>query len=1027
MSSLVEITLHQQPEITHYRTNSQNTSIYLILGTKILETLSLHYFCGPSPHFQKLSNAIREMFMQAQSKYPNITYNLATLNDILDIITGKASNVQQSLGWISGYTQNNEYSTQISLVFKHVLWTTSEILANREYEHGMLEEVLKTYSAVFQIKIILLSVNGEKQCFYEQLSGACPVMCLLYDKSNIFSVYSREMLAIENGSETNMQVIFQSPQMMCEVMPPPGAQRFPNPVFPTNPAANYSSPGNGSFLPGGMPGRMQNTLTPVDMGAHRIGDLPNPIGYSLPPGGNTDPRIGNPPGVIGNPPPQPAISPINKNPQKIVAKPTGAKVILRPPAAKIAPVVMAEPKNQPPSIFGQPGSQPKPNLPNFTPNFQVPPPPNPVFMDLPMGPPVFYSPGFGTTSQILPSYNSGGIPVELPPPQPHPIPVGLNPPSPHNMQENLPMPKIDDIGEDLVSKRTDISSLNLSPTITEELRCNYSHCIGICRSYNPITAFAEALQQFFKLESNKDIKKRIISSFQLKRNFSNLDLDKNKNYNINKDTVMKLRKTLIKISTQALSRAEEIDEEAKSFKEMQLAVGNEIMFTQLSDGPHPDYFLLTILCKIFGFTAIVTAQRHINSQDFEKTQLNGNVLGYRPELHFISLKTDEVNNYLHVLLTNSHVYEDKFNIHEQKPAANRTITKIIPNRSLDFPSKPPQVNETSPVDFLIELSRVQDQALESIRTCITNKTPLMMDTDHIDIATGRLVDQSRTYYPQLQERYGFVQPQITQHKAIEYCQPCEYCNNKDNSPEVFCSIGCYYHGECLVEVFKRWYDSCMIKPIAEQSFPCQKCQQSIKLETFLATNSGARFRETCLQVFEKKCRCIGCGETKSTDEVVVCDKNCGSNLCLDCYVLKIIRYEESYYCNNGHLSSVPKPYEAEYKCCYCKKETLLCNFIDYKDELLGGIACKRCWMDWCCKKNDIRCNMPFETMKAVFDADLLACALCTHDSYRPYTDIICPNGCRLCYEHLNGIICGSCGGRFIDAGKKPWSKLYDQQ
>ena len=243
MPGLVEITLPQQPEITHYRTNSQNASIYLILGTRLLETLSLHYFCGTSPHFQKLSNAIREMFILAQSKYSNIAENVFVLNQILNNITVKASNAQQSLGWISGYAQNNNYSAHISLVFKHVLWTTCRSLANREYDHCMLDEVLQTYSEIFQIKIILLSISGEKRCFYDEKSGTCPVMLLLGSWSNIFSVYSKEMLAIENGSEKNLQVILQSPQMMSDAIPSP-------------------SPGNGSLLQGDMSGTMQNTLPP---------------------------------------------------------------------------------------------------------------------------------------------------------------------------------------------------------------------------------------------------------------------------------------------------------------------------------------------------------------------------------------------------------------------------------------------------------------------------------------------------------------------------------------------------------------------------------------------------------------------------------------------------------------------------------------------------------------------------------------------------------------------------------------------
>ena len=153
MSSLIEVNIKEFPEITHYRQVGSNSSIYLIIGSRILEAISLSYFCSHDEDNSEMKSKLIDMIQVVSANYSNMINSSDNVKLIVEAITTNSSNVKESLDWVSGYAQHDEYSAWISAVFEHILWIKYETLSNREFEVHMLEEVLQIFSQIFQIII----------------------------------------------------------------------------------------------------------------------------------------------------------------------------------------------------------------------------------------------------------------------------------------------------------------------------------------------------------------------------------------------------------------------------------------------------------------------------------------------------------------------------------------------------------------------------------------------------------------------------------------------------------------------------------------------------------------------------------------------------------------------------------------------------------------------------------------------------------------------------------------------------------
>ena len=135
-----------------------------------------------------------------------------------------------------------------------------------------------------------------------------------------------------------------------------------------------------------------------------------------------------------------------------------------------------------------------------------------------------------------------------------PIYLKENPqPSPIDLYEKM---------EYLVSKRTDLSMLNLNPTTLVELKLRYSQCIGIGQSFNQFRAFATAIKEALMLESNKNWKNQILERFNNKQTFTGLRLENN--YDFDTKNIKKLVTYLKEIYMEALKNFDCFDEDLKN-------------------------------------------------------------------------------------------------------------------------------------------------------------------------------------------------------------------------------------------------------------------------------------------------------------------------------------------------------------------------------------------------------------------------------------------------------------------------------
>ena len=121
MSSLIEINIKAFPKITHYRKFTSNSSIYLIIGSRILETISLSYFCTLASHNLGLKAQLMDMIQVVSANHSNMISNSQNVKWIVETITKNASDVKESLSWVSCYTQHDEYSAWISAVFEYAV------------------------------------------------------------------------------------------------------------------------------------------------------------------------------------------------------------------------------------------------------------------------------------------------------------------------------------------------------------------------------------------------------------------------------------------------------------------------------------------------------------------------------------------------------------------------------------------------------------------------------------------------------------------------------------------------------------------------------------------------------------------------------------------------------------------------------------------------------------------------------------------------------------------------------------------
>ena len=346
--------------------------------------------------------------------------------------------------------------------------------------------------------------------------------------------------------------------------------------------------------------------------------------------------------------------------------------------------------------------------------------------------------------------------------------------APPNISNERDIPKLIDLDKRYISKRTNISALKLDQRILDELKIQYCHCIGIGTKNNQIRAFAVSLIEELKLDSNAEFKKDISKRFEENKSFTKLQFDKI--YKIS-TKVKKLKKVLKEIYRIALTRLDQIEDCEDLFIEDGHGINNE-----LSQDPME----IKILSKIFGVNSIIISQN--SDTEFEMFSINSPSENLRLQLHFIAIKVSYMQH-MHVLITNSHNYEDQFNIYKQECEGNRQLfikkSRFINQR---------QNNYSDSTAYFQELSNVSTMILNIIHKCIQDKTFINLPIDNLRYRINNL----RSRRP---ENFEIEEPNIFRDEIISFCQLCEVCGQPN--PNFVNKVGCYFHEACLENIFKE--------------------------------------------------------------------------------------------------------------------------------------------------------------------------------------------------------------------------------
>lgn len=589
--------------------------------------------------------------------------------------------------------------------------------------------------------------------------------------------------------------------------------------------------------------------------------------------------------------------------------------------------------------------------------------------------------------------------------------IPLPSPSPRNspiipIQPFDTFPTIDYENTDNISKRTDISKLQLPHQTELELQCTYKHCIGIGRSYNQIRAFAVALMEFFKLKSNAEFTNQIKKRFFEKQTFTNLLLPKI--CQLSKKNIGKLVKELLEIYEAALKSSQPIDEEIEIEKEMYLAAGNEMAFTQIKDGLQGDFMMLKILGKLFGLTLVMIEQTHSGVNKYNKTQFNGKTLGFRPELHFIALKPLENEFHIHVLITNSHAFEDGFD-----PSTQQSLKLMQPtieiSQSIEIALP---ILKTLQEECLSKLINISNEALISIHSSLKNKTPIIVPDETLDSELFKLknINNKHNFSESLQKFLNQPLLLLSDFSTLDFCQKCEYCSNI--SPNYFNGIGCYFHETCLEEIFLNWFKTCKIQPISEQYIGCPTCEKKIKLDLFLQTETGRKYMPHCLQWFEQKFICQFCSQKCEMSSITIHDNTCVSHACSSCRAFKALNGEKTYFCQCNHEILVPDKTEL-LGCPECGTYNQIKNFLMYTDNLLKDLTCKPCWVEYAYSQRSLNTNLKINDIADYFEKEAIFCIKCNQNEIQLYSNIVCPEDHIFGYPHKDSTTCPMCGTNLV--------------
>ena len=545
---------------------------------------------------------------------------------------------------------------------------------------------------------------------------------------------------------------------------------------------------------------------------------------------------------------------------------------------------------------------------------------------------------------------------------------------------------------DLISRRSDISILGLEKDLIAELRCSYSHCIGIGEAQNQIRAFAVGLKETLSLQTNLEAKKKIYEKFRQGLTFTNLVLGTVIDIEI--ANISNLVIILSKVYKFAIDNIEHVGDEFKDLMHEKFEV---------PQGLSTDFMIIKILSKLFNVTSIIISQNDLGSSyDFNRIQMNGSVENFRPTLHFISLKNYQSYRF-HFLITNTHQFEDRFDLLEN--IKNPIKVFINPLQTADISVNKVDVKKEKFIEYITNVSKLQSLVIVQFSASFKKKKPLILPRDMIKTLLEKLKTFRNQDCKNFEQKYSFSASAVFNFNCDDFILYCKCC--KSPYPNLFNTCGCTFHTKCFEEYFTEICYNIPENSIENVYLDCSFCEKKYKLSLFLISKYGQVFKKMCETVIEKQLTCSRCKNKKKIIEIKQHSGSCDEYYCFECLaIIGIVK--GGYLCSCGAQVNVDIKDQLK-SCRVCKEKRLLFNFLPV-EESVYGIVCKKCWfLDLIIEKNrKLICSNNIANVQACLNKELVFCDFCRQTYYKPFSDFYCPNNCCLCFLHHNEKNCGKC-------------------
>ena len=563
-----------------------------------------------------------------------------------------------------------------------------------------------------------------------------------------------------------------------------------------------------------------------------------------------------------------------------------------------------------------------------------------------------------------------------------------------------------------ISNRYKIENFDTSPQILQELSVEYSSCVTISDSKNQIRAFAYNLSTYLNRFSNDAYVKTIISNFQNKHTMTELNL---------KNSI-----SLKKLDYEnAVECCEEVMKEAAKCS----FIFPEFKSIRINEDIERDFNTIELLSMIFGVTSIMIVR---NQDSCTRIRFNLNQPSYNANFHFFATERDRKDYFkVYVIFTKVAEIWDGFDYERQKqrPKESIIVNKLEGKGLLNSGDGSKQDDTDKLIGFFKSMSELENVVIKSIVQSIRENNPVYLMEN-----INENINLLKSNYNQI-KKIRSISSELGDYELLSCSAKdlntyCHYCGRAPD-PQLknfYSTQGCFFHFDCMNNVFLGWYDKCILnESIEKNEIPCPKClTKTINALSFLVFPEKAEHLKKFKVSAEKKTACCLCAKIVPFDFTQDLD----TVHCEEC-ICKIHLLGKCPKCNNPNLNMLDAA-SVMVSCLQCGVQTFLCNIRINRESF--EVKCKKCWVYQAYALFTSGNSQQGEILiyNVIGRDSLVNCNECEKCFLKAPGDIVCPaekcenKMCIICFygNNINNpeamLVCPNCGIDMVNNALGYW-------